>query len=167
MIHSNSVRNHKIENWTYANAAARTSATGLLSADIGKLAYQSDNGTYWRLTATTPTWAAVQPTIPPRYLPSGTIPAGAAANVDCSTADTFLSRALAANTTLTLIGMSDGQVVVVPVSNPAAWTLTWVGVDEWKGTGGTTPAAPATGTKDVYTFVKIGAVVTGTVAAGA
>jgi hypothetical protein len=56
MIHSNSVKNHKIENWTYANAAARTGATGFLAADIGKLAYQTDNQTYWRLTAVTPTW---------------------------------------------------------------------------------------------------------------
>jgi hypothetical protein len=57
MIHSNSVKNHKIENWTYANAAARLAAGGFLSADVGKLAFQTDNGTYWRLTATTPTWA--------------------------------------------------------------------------------------------------------------
>lgn len=56
MIHSNSVKNHKIENWTYANAAARTGATGFTSADIGKLAYQTDQKSYWRLTATTPTW---------------------------------------------------------------------------------------------------------------
>lgn len=56
MIHSNSVKNHKIEAWTYANAAARTGASGFTSADLGKLAYQTDNATYWRLTATTPTW---------------------------------------------------------------------------------------------------------------
>lgn len=56
MIHSNSTRNHKIENWTYANAGARTGASGFLSTDLGKLAFQTDNSTYWRLTATTPTW---------------------------------------------------------------------------------------------------------------
>lgn len=44
--------------WTYANAAARTGATGFVAGDIGKLAYQSDNGTHWRLTATTPTWVS-------------------------------------------------------------------------------------------------------------
>lgn len=60
MLHSNSVKNHKIENWTYANASARTSATGFVSADVGKVAYQSDNGSYWRLTAITPTWVSLQ-----------------------------------------------------------------------------------------------------------
>lgn len=59
MRHENSTRNHKIENWTYANAAARTGATGFVTADLGRIAYQSDDGSYWRLTATTPTWAAL------------------------------------------------------------------------------------------------------------
>lgn len=56
MFHRNSTLNHKIENWTYANAAARTAATGFVTGDIGKLAFQTDNVTYWRLTAVTPTW---------------------------------------------------------------------------------------------------------------
>lgn len=59
MLHSNSLKNHRIENFVYANAAARTGAAGLVSADIGKIAFQSDNKTYWRLTATTPTWIAL------------------------------------------------------------------------------------------------------------
>lgn len=58
-LHSNQVLNHKIENYTYANAAAHTSASGFVTADLGKIAYQSDDGSYWRLTATTPTWAAL------------------------------------------------------------------------------------------------------------
>jgi prepilin-type N-terminal cleavage/methylation domain-containing protein len=44
--------------WTYANAAARTSATGFVAADVGQLAYESDTQTYWRLIATTPSWTA-------------------------------------------------------------------------------------------------------------
>jgi Tfp pilus assembly protein PilV len=44
--------------WTYANAAARTGATGFVASDIGQLAYESLSQTYWRLTATTPTWTA-------------------------------------------------------------------------------------------------------------
>ena len=43
--------------WTYADAAARTSATGFATSDIGQLAYQSDTQTYWRLQTTAPTWA--------------------------------------------------------------------------------------------------------------
>jgi hypothetical protein len=48
-----------LESWTYANAAARTGATGFNAANIGEIAYQSDTGEYWRLTATTPTWACI------------------------------------------------------------------------------------------------------------
>ncbi len=59
MLHPLSTYNHILENWTYVNAAARTGATGFLSVDIGKIAYQSDTGQYWRLTATTPTWALI------------------------------------------------------------------------------------------------------------
>lgn len=59
-LHKNSTNNHKIENWTYANEAARTGATGLVSGDLGKIAYQTSDGSYWRLTATTPTWASIE-----------------------------------------------------------------------------------------------------------
>lgn len=44
--------------WTYADAAARTSATGFVAGDIGQLSFQSDTQTYWRLTSTGPAWAA-------------------------------------------------------------------------------------------------------------
>jgi hypothetical protein len=57
MLHSNSLKNHKIENWTYANTSARTGATGFVAGDVGKLAYQTDTGYYYRLLATTPTWS--------------------------------------------------------------------------------------------------------------
>jgi hypothetical protein len=59
MRHQDLTLNHRLETWVYANAAARTGATGFVSGDVGRIAYQSDNGTYWRLTATTPTWASV------------------------------------------------------------------------------------------------------------
>jgi hypothetical protein len=48
-------------NYAYANAAARTAATGFAAGDIGKLAYQVDTQAYYTLTATTPTWASVTP----------------------------------------------------------------------------------------------------------
>lgn len=50
---------HIIENWVYADATERGAATGFVAADVGKIAYQEDAGTYWRLTAVTPTWALV------------------------------------------------------------------------------------------------------------
>ena len=54
--------NHVIHAFTYANAAARTGATGFVAGDIGKVAKQSDNNTYWILTATTPTWVDITST---------------------------------------------------------------------------------------------------------
>lgn len=42
--------------FVYADAAARTGATGLVAADIGKLARQLDDNSLWMLIATTPTW---------------------------------------------------------------------------------------------------------------
>ncbi|HEV2841538.1 MAG TPA: type II secretion system protein [Chthoniobacterales bacterium] len=43
--------------WNYADAPARTGATGFATSDLGQLAYQSDNQTFWRLETTAPTWA--------------------------------------------------------------------------------------------------------------
>jgi len=42
--------------WTYADTAARTGATGFVAADVGKLARQLDDDSLYMLTATTPTW---------------------------------------------------------------------------------------------------------------
>lgn len=49
--------NHVIHSYTYANAAARLAATGFVAGDIGKSAKQTDTGTFWLLTSTSPTWA--------------------------------------------------------------------------------------------------------------
>lgn len=46
-------------NWEYDNAAARTGASGFVATDVGKIAKQTDTGTFWELTAVTPTWAQV------------------------------------------------------------------------------------------------------------
>lgn len=43
----------------YANAAARTGATGFVSTDLYKFARQTDDGSIWILTAITPTWVRV------------------------------------------------------------------------------------------------------------
>lgn len=48
---------HIVHNWEYANAAARTGATGFIASDVGKWAKQTDDGSFWELTAITPTWA--------------------------------------------------------------------------------------------------------------
>jgi len=50
---------HRLANWEYANASARTSATGFMAHDIGKIAKQTDNNTFWELAAVTPAWLQV------------------------------------------------------------------------------------------------------------
>lgn len=45
--------------WSYANAAARTGASGFAATDVGKLARQVDDNSLWMLTVTTPTWIRV------------------------------------------------------------------------------------------------------------
>lgn len=50
---------HLAYNWSYADAAARTAATGFVAGDVGKIARQVDTNTLWMLTATTPTWVQV------------------------------------------------------------------------------------------------------------
>jgi hypothetical protein len=59
--HSTQTANHRIENFVFADAAARAAGTGytIVAADIGKVAYQTDTGAYYRLTATVPTWVSI------------------------------------------------------------------------------------------------------------
>lgn len=45
--------------WSYADEAARTGASGFVFGDVGKLARQLDDNSLWMLTATTPTWLQV------------------------------------------------------------------------------------------------------------
>ena len=52
-------------NWSYADAAARTGASGFVAADVGKFARQLDDDSLWMLTATTPTWIGVSALGPP------------------------------------------------------------------------------------------------------
>ena len=47
---------HIIHQFEYADAAARTGATGLVAADIGKVAKQTDDLSWWVLSETTPVW---------------------------------------------------------------------------------------------------------------
>ncbi len=51
---------HPIHNFEYANAAARTGATGLVADDDGKIALQTDDNTLWLLSDYSgPTWKQV------------------------------------------------------------------------------------------------------------
>lgn len=50
---------HIVQSYEYANAAARTGATGFVTADIGRIARQTDDNSFYVLTATTPTWVSI------------------------------------------------------------------------------------------------------------
>lgn len=50
---------HRLANWEYATATARNAATGFVAHDIGKIAKQTDNNTFWELTAVTPAWIPI------------------------------------------------------------------------------------------------------------
>ncbi len=78
---------HIAENWVYSTATARNSASGFLAGDIGKLAYQSDEGSYWRLLSTTPTWGLVgtsqqSPTLIQNWYFITALTGGASVNLD-------------------------------------------------------------------------------------
>lgn len=90
MLHSALTKIHVLENWTYATAAARTGATGFVTADLGKIAYQQDTGQYYRLTAVTPTWVLITGIV---GYPAA---AGAAGNVLRSDGTNFVSAVLGA-----------------------------------------------------------------------
>jgi len=52
--------NHIIQSLEYADSSARTGATGLTSDDIGRVAHQLDNDTFWILVDNSPvTWREV------------------------------------------------------------------------------------------------------------
>ncbi len=55
----NELRLLKFYSWTYANAGARTGATGFVANDIGRVAWQLDNDTFWMLKAITPVWVQI------------------------------------------------------------------------------------------------------------
>jgi len=77
---------HVPYNWEYADQAAREAATGFVTADLGKLARQTDSNGLFMLVATTPTWidvgggggssAASQVVVPCRKSTAGTINKG-------------------------------------------------------------------------------------------
>ncbi len=48
---------HIIHAYTYADATARTSAGGFVAGDVGKVAKQTDNNSYWILQTTAPVWS--------------------------------------------------------------------------------------------------------------
>lgn len=79
--------------------------------------------------------------------------------IDCNLGDAFYAT-LAANTTFTFSNFSDGQTIVVAVTNTASnYTVTWTGVTF---PGGIQPVQTVGAHTDVWTFCKINSVIYGT-----
>jgi hypothetical protein len=61
--HSQQTSNHRIESWVFPNESVRTGVGGFASTDVGRIAFQQDMSTYWRLDEVSsvgdPTWVQV------------------------------------------------------------------------------------------------------------
>lgn len=82
-----------------------------------------------------------------------------ASNIDWSASNTF-SKTLSANTTFTFSNDTDGQTIVVAITNTAGnYTVAWPAAVQWSG--GTEPVQTIGAFTDVITFVKIGSTIYG------
>lgn len=52
---------HAPHSYEYASTAARTGASGFAAGDLGKIAWQTNDNTFWTLVATTPVWVSIGP----------------------------------------------------------------------------------------------------------
>lgn len=83
----------------------------------------------------------------------------AASNIDWSLSKTY-SKTLSANTTFTFSNDTDGQTIVVAITNTAGnYTVAWPAAVQWSG--GTEPVQTIGAFTDVITFVKIGSTIYG------
>jgi len=119
---------HIINNYEYANAGARTGASGFVSADIGKVAHQTDNNTFWILVATTPTWVEITNT-------SGTAAAELVIEVQKESAGTINAGDLVY---VAGYDSGDGVVTVELADASAAATMPCIGMAQESFTESTT-----------------------------
>jgi len=113
---------HPAHNYEYANAAARTGATGFVTADLYKLAVQTDDYSLWILTSTVPTWVEISGTavassinriiVACRKNTAGTITKGQAVRVVGfdDGANEVLIELAQATTLLPCVGLADGPI---------------------------------------------------------
>jgi hypothetical protein len=124
-----------------------TSGTNLTTPESGTVNY---DGSFYYVTSSTPTRQRISTDAAPVAI--------AASAIDWTLGATF-TKTLAANTTFTMSNATDGRTIVVAVTNTASnYTVTWTGVT-WSG--GTAPVQTIGVKTDVYTFVKVGAVIYG------
>jgi hypothetical protein len=127
-----------------------TTGTLLTSAEAGALEY---DGTYFYVTQGTP--------VRERVSTEAATNAIASTAIDWSLPGNVHSKTLGANTTFTFSNTLDGKTIVVALTNTASnYTVTWPTV-AW--TGGAAPTQTVGAKTDVYTFVKIGSTIFGSV----
>lgn len=98
------------------------------------------------------------PLTPAQVEPISTVISGT--NIDWSITYTY-RQTLSANTTFTFSNAADGMTIIVALTNTASnWTVTWPTVS-WPG--GTPPVQTTGAHTDVYTFVKMGSTIFGSV----
>lgn len=179
MLHRNVTLggNHMAHNWEYADAAARLSATGFLGTDVGKLALQLDNNSLWILTDDSPvTWvdpsAAALAAKAAKAANLSDLASAAEARVNLNVATVAVaadeidwalgekfSKTLSANWSPTFANDDDGMTIIVRLTSGGAYSVTWPTV-LWAG--GVPPDQTPSG-DDVYTFVKMGSDIIGSV----
>jgi hypothetical protein len=120
---------HIVHNWSYADAAARTGATGFVSGDLGKVARQVDENSYWTLTATTPTWAVWGGTAPTISLTNATgLPVAGVSGLG-----TGVATALAVNVGSAGAPVVNGGALGTPSSGNLSSCTNPAKVDVWQG----------------------------------
>lgn len=119
-----------------------TSGTLLTAAEAGAVEF---DGSWIYYSTSTPTRF--------RFSRETNATAIASTAIDWSAASTF-TKTLSANTTFTFSNATDGQTIVVRITNTASnYTVTWPTVS-WSG--GTAPVQTVGAKSDVYTFINIG-----------
>lgn len=143
-------------NQNTTGSAATLSA--VLAASLGGLGIDSSALTGFGYVAAG-TWSA-KTAIQANVLLNVAAAAIGALDIDWATATTF-SKTLAANSTFTFSNAVDGETRIVALTNTASnYTVTWPTV-QWSG--GTPPVQTVGAKTDVYTFVKVGSVIYGSV----
>ena len=94
--------------------------------------------------------------------PAQTASAAGNETIDCSLK--HIAMKTGGTATITLSNLAEGQTFTLVVnSTGSAYTITWSPTIKWQGSVVPTPT-PTSGVKDVYTFIKIGGDILGTVA---